>query len=249
MKKSMLSILCLTLILPLAGASANGPYIESRWTTSPPTIDGVFSPAEWISPQIAIDGPIHTFAYFVNDKDNMYVMVDALNDTTDDGLDDCLLWFYSSGVNKSVEIYGFGGTTHTNDFNAKIGFGTSPNEMASHKIYEFRIPLALINGQPCHTVYFCSPPFKEVFGRVSMPFDQTSDLDNIYPTDVDLNDVGTWAILKLANDRPCEVVGGEVQNVGIIAPVVTYAATIAAIALLSLSGIKLMKRSNNPFNF
>jgi hypothetical protein len=155
------------LVLVLPSVSAAGPVIHATWTSSPPTIDGVFTPGEWSGPQIVFEAPTYdetyvlpTYAYFVNDASNLYVMVDAVGDIVDDSSDECLMWFNYDGQGyalNEVKIEGKSGTETTAPFHAKIGFGSSPNGAVDHKIYEFSIPLSWLGIAPGQPIEFCSP--------------------------------------------------------------------------------------------
>ena len=50
------------------------PLIGSGWGYKSPTIDGVFSDAEWTNPQLLMEDPIPTNVYFRNDDSFLYVL-------------------------------------------------------------------------------------------------------------------------------------------------------------------------------
>jgi len=73
------------------------------FTLTPPTIDGTVSLTEWPgSPRFNIPSPINTYFYCMVDGANLYVMVDAVGDTSTsynhDTCDECLLTFWQGGV-------------------------------------------------------------------------------------------------------------------------------------------------------
>ena len=179
-----------TTVLP--SASAAGPVIYSQYTRTPPIIDGNFPPGEWSNPQIIFQAPTYpdtyvlpSYVYFVHDDLNLYVMVDAVGDTSDGSGDVCVLWFgYKADppyANVKIKITGSSGTEITAPFHAKVGYGSSPNAATSHKIYEFSIPLTYINAKPGEGIEFCSP--FEKFGG-SIPYDQGTTHDNVWPMEL-----------------------------------------------------------------
>ncbi|GAB4274006.1 MAG: hypothetical protein Kow0092_29370 [Deferrisomatales bacterium] len=63
--------------------AGGGPVIASAYTTSPPTIDGVVGFGEWpVGNRIEL---AHGFLTVVNDRHRLYVLVDLLEDSGDDG--------------------------------------------------------------------------------------------------------------------------------------------------------------------
>lgn len=86
---TLLLVSAAMVIVPFAYSQK--PEINSQWTNSPPTIDGKFTAGEWSNLQIVMtepDFPIDAFAYFMNDGSNLYVLVDAIEDTTQDTMDE-----------------------------------------------------------------------------------------------------------------------------------------------------------------
>lgn len=219
--------LCVALLFPVGLVRADGPVILSRWIVSPPSIDGLFQLGEWSAPQIIINGPIQTFVYFMNDQNRLCVLVDATGDVTDDLYDDCLLWFNANGTTVALEIYGTSGTTHSIGFSAAIGYASSPDSASSHKIYEWSIPFTYIGAQPCQPIRFCSPPVKSVPGfPVSMPYDEATGYDNVWPPNLNYTDLNTWATIRL----DCGV-GGEIlptNTLSLLAPYALMAVSAAA---------------------
>lgn len=233
------------LISSVIDVAAARPVINSIWTETPPTIDGAFMSGEWNSPQIFIENTtttIETYVYFMNDKVNLYVMVDAVGDTTDGGNDECLLVFHNNGTIRLFEIVGASGKVEHNDFYAVIGYGTSPNSAINHKIYEWSIPLTFIT-EPGKSVDFCSPPWKH--GIASMPFDSSTNKDNVWPSGLDERNPETWAIFKPASALP---VGGEIVDLDALEIIAFYLQRITphlfvlAIAVAIGAGILTTKR-------
>lgn len=185
-----------------------------------PTIDGDFSPGEWTNPQLLIESPIHTYVYFTNDDDFLYVCVDAANaaggDYTANVSDHCDLvfdtgndevwtqwyedYFHITGggtkehMVASATLYQW--TNHCN-FNAHVGlegaagFGASPNSGINHRIYEFKIPLGLLGASPGDTIGLSSWPD-------SLPYDADTGRHNTWPPGAELEDMGTWGDLVFA---------------------------------------------------
>ena len=213
MMKTVFFLLFLCFITP-SGVLGNGRILLiSEYDSVPPNIDGFFPPGEWSNHQIYIEGgvtTIETYVYFVNDGSNLYVMVDAIGDESDDDRDECLLSFFSNGVLTEAEIMGPDGTVKSGSFYAVIGYRDSPNNAEDHKMYEWRIPLSLINAEPGQSIDFCSPPFKhKPFETVSMPYDEETGRDNVWPEGVTYDTLETWGILKVS-DLP--VGGSIIQN-------------------------------------
>ena len=172
----------------------------------PPNIDGNFDNGFWpTNPQLTINSPILTHVYCMNDATNLYMLVDAVGDVTNDShCDECLLVF---GVDQvyEAEVWIISDVIYTNELptgtQVDIGFGISPNSANNHRIYEWRIPLASINATFGEQIDFASPAlYKQSCGAgpepVSMPFDggepDVSDSrDNEWPPGVTM-DRSTW---------------------------------------------------------
>lgn len=246
MKRFIPIAILLTLLIggsfAVAGVQAQRHTINSIFTTSPPTIDGQFSPSDtWSNPQLVLtppDFPIYTFVYFMHDASNLYVLVDAADDTTNNGDDQCLLVFNFSNLISDmirIRIMGFGGATVSNNFQAAIGFTGSPNNSSNHKIYEFSIPLDYINATSGLFVDFCSPPWEK---GVSIPYDSSTNRDNIWPLGLNMTsitDINFWGIVTLA----LPTVGGEIISVSSLALLAPWIAlTVAVLAI----GFTLLRR-------
>jgi len=222
------------------------PTIGGRWGYQAPIIDGVFSPAEWVNPQLLIEDPIPTNVYFSNDDAFLYVCVDAANEAGGDyslnGSDYCDLIFDT--VNKGVwdpghedyfNIRGDGNNSHmiANStpstwedhcaFDAHIGlqgvagFGESPNSLTDHRIYEFKIPFSLLEAAPGDTIGFSS-------GHNSIPFDALTDEHNVWPPGYDSSDMSTLGVLVLASSSPAAV--PTMSQWGMIGMAILFAAVL-----------------------
>ena len=173
-----------------------------------------------------------TFVYFMNDNSRLYVLVDASGDGTNDGSDECLLVFgFPPPNNVKVEIIGASGTRVTVNFDAAVGFDSSPNNQTAHKIYEFSIPFSYINAQPGQPLDFSSP----LSGKhLSMPYDATTARDNVWPVGLIESDISTYDTLDIGS--PPIPVGGymePVNKLSIIAPYLTLLGLVATIAIVA----------------
>jgi len=173
-----------------------------------------------------------TFVYFMNDNSRLYVLVDASGDGTNDGSDECLLVFgFPPPNNVKVEIIGASGTRVTVNFDAAVGFDSSPNNQTAHKIYEFSIPFSYINAQPGQPLDFSSP----LSGKhLSMPYDATTTHDNVWPVGLIESDISTYDTLDIGS--PPIPVGGymePVNKLSIIAPYLTLLGLVATIAIVA----------------
>lgn len=197
--------------------------VNSDWSTVTPGIDGNFSEGEWKNAQLLIEDPIHTYVYFTNDGEHLYVCVDAANaaggDYTANDSDYCHLYFdtghdevWTWGHEDAFTLYGNGDTEHlvaisptyilhctdwaSNHIGLQgaAGFGESPNSATDHRIYEFKIPLNLLSASPGDTIGFASPN-----GPNSLPYDADMGRHNIWPPGADINNLSTWGDLILAS--------------------------------------------------
>jgi hypothetical protein len=224
-------------------AYSQKPVITSRYTDSPPTIDGSFTAGEWSNLQIVMmepDFPIDAFAYFMNDDSYLYVLVDAIEDTTQDSMDECLLVFdFDSLIKVSVKGTSTSATKSSENFDAAIGFEGSPNSPIDHKIYEFCIPLDYINVDPGDSIDFCSPFWKEI---ASIPYDASrsgppEDVDNVWPPGIGYDDAfrtnkQLWGILSVGAFAP---VGGIITPTNKLVILIPYLALVALIgAVISI---------------
>ena len=172
--------------------------IKSMWTNSPPSIDGHMSAGEWSNLQITMTSPfpVEAYAYFLNDNNYLYVLVDAVGDTTNNPSDECLLVFDFAN-NVMLKVFGDSSKLPATGFDAAAGFDTSPNSPAvNHRIFEIRIPLSLINIEPGESVDICSPAWK---GR-SIVYDVTGNRDNIWPSGLNEGNLNTWGLLETSRE-------------------------------------------------
>lgn len=237
-------VLCLFLTLALFvsipnvygpnGTHPPRPILQSTWTDKAPKIDGVSSSGEWFNLVILMKPPsypIEAYVYMMNDNNWLYVLVDAVGDTTDEANDESLLMFdYDHGAPWiPVDIIGASGTTKSNSYRAAVGYGPSPHSSVNHKIYEFKIPLSHVNLVPGGSVDFCSP---EEAKAPSIVYDGATGRDNIWPYWLVLGDEGTWGVLFASLRTAGPAVGGyymEANRLAILAP---YA--VLAVGLLGL---------------
>ena len=251
-RKLFLSLLLASLIVLVgclvAPTYAVRPTISSRWTSNPPTIDGRFTLGEWFNLQITIQGPSFpdtyvkpTFVYFMNDNSRLYVLVDASGDGTDNSLDECLLVFgFPPPNNVKVEIIGASGARVTVNFDAAVGFDSSPNNQTAHKIYEFSIPFSYINAQPGQPLDFSSP----LSGKhLSMPYDATTFRDNVWPVGLIESDISTYGTLGVGS--PPIPVGGYMEPVNKLAIVTPYVALFGLVATVAVVIVKPWKKPEN----
>lgn len=246
-RKVLLTILFLALVAPLGIVAADRIVIYGEWIESSPNIDGVFTPGEWSNPQLYIEESstkaytgVQSYVYFANNRFKLFVLVDAINDTTDDANDECLLWFNSSGVFRMLSISGGGGTLiSTSDFTGAIGYGESPNNAANHKIYEWSILLSFINAMPGQSIDFCSPFQK---GSPSMPYDYSTGKDNVWPDGLIEGDMTTWGILALAFPKP---VGGYLTSIGMLVVLSPYLTLAIMVGIIVVGVVAVMKKRRN----
>jgi len=188
-------------------------------TGNAPVIDGTLSAGEWSgAPQLTILTPVQTNVYCRNDEQNLYILVNAIGDTTDDNTvipcaaapnnsrcDECLLVFGDPDQITAhiAEVWGKAGNIIGT--NAHLPAGTEVAiGMNSNRFYEWKIPLSSINAVPGQTIDFSSPLACKFAGsgeycipQASMPFDGATTNDNVWPVGVDVNDRTTWGSITL----------------------------------------------------
>ncbi len=229
------------------------PVIDSQWTNSPPTIDGVIGTGEWpVSPEIeftvGMGYPstyvLPTYVYFMNDATNLYVLVDAVGDGTDGpSHDECLLTFTYKSTFPYFEHYAriegtvaIQTTTGNIAFEGKLGYD-------GHKVYEFAIPFSEINARAGQSIDFCSPA---IGIKASIPYDgETPTRDNVWPLGLDVGNIDSWGIMQLQQQRtpsnPYHYVGGELFTANKLAVLSPYLALIG-LAGVVVSAAVLVKR-------
>jgi hypothetical protein len=208
------------------------PPIEGGWGYQSPTIDGVFSDAEWTNPQLLIEGPIPTNVYFSNDDAFLYVCVDAADeaggDFTQNGSDHCLLVFdtdhdeyTSEGRENMFIIYGNGNQVHhvahsdgshywIDDPNCD--FDACPGFPGLEGVVGFG---ASPNSPLNHRIYEFKIPlsllgaspgdtigFASPRDPESIPYDGDTFMHNMWPSDATATDLATWGDLVLASTPP-----------------------------------------------
>jgi hypothetical protein len=211
-----------------AAADRDKPVVESIALQSfPPVVDGVVDAGEWTGePQIVFDDDtitdpapqvVPTYVYFRNSGEDLYVLVDAVGDTTSDvggpyvG-DECLLLFGAGDRTVVAEVFGDQSTNLCDGTGAAVsgiavtaGFGASPNGAIPHRIYEWKIPLATLGASAGQDLDFVSPLQVKFIacgsqGSGSMPYDATSRHDNVWPPGIsylfDKTDRTAWGILR-----------------------------------------------------
>jgi hypothetical protein len=229
---ALLLVSAAAVIVPFAYSQR--PVINSQWTDSPPKIDGMFMAGEWSNLQIVMtepDFPIDAFAYFLNDNFNLYVLVDAIEDTTQDTGDECLLVFdFDSRIRISIKGTSDSTTKSSEDFDAAIGFESSPNSPNTHVIYEFCIPFSYLNIEPGDPIDFCSPFWKN---QASIPFDPSGgeNNDNVWPPEIGMGnewrtDRDLWGVLSSGREA---TVGGIITPTNKLAMLTPYLALVALI--------------------
>jgi hypothetical protein len=228
------------------------PQINSQWTNSPPSIDGIIESGEWSNLQITFQSPeypdsyvLPTYVYFMNDNTNLYVMVDAVGDTTDGASDECLLTFnyqdsppyfqhYAELIGTSTS-WGEGGNIASYD--GAVGFN-------SHKFYEFAIPLSAINAQPDQPIDFCSPAYG--IKGASISYDSETSKDNVWPQGLDVYYLNSWGILNFdqlsRSSAKMHSVGGIVTSVNKLMVLTPYLAVIGLIAATTATVLVVSRR-------
>lgn len=227
------------LVVPVVrSTSADRPVIHSRWTDTAPSINGAFETGEWSDPQIVFQAPTYpasyvlpTYAYFVNDLSNLYVMVDAVGDKTESVGDECAFVFNFDSATRVVVFVtaqNGGGQTSTAGVTATAGYGNSPNDGTPHRIYEFSIPLSLISAMPGQSIDFSSP---NVFFKPSMSYDPETGRDNVWPLNLNYLIEDTWGTLSLDSGTPVGGVLEPLNKAAILTPylsLITLLGTVAA---------------------
>jgi len=185
-----IAVMVLGVISP-AAAHYPDAVIYSSQAATVPTIDGSYNPVpgEWEDATLVDLGalnpqPMKAYGYFKHDVNFLYVLIDVIDDTTNDIEDESHLDFdtghdliASDGADDQFWIYGDGDTyhvvydssgpgyvTHCAPFDtglplhaglaAAAGMSSSPYGAGAHRVYEYKIPLALIQVSPGSTIGF-----------------------------------------------------------------------------------------------
>lgn len=213
-------VAAILLCLPMSAFAGRTPLVSHNVAGAGPNINGVVGNGEWPGPpQIVFNGNTEpsppytyinpTFVYFCNDLTYIYVLVDAVGDTTQDGGDECLLIF-ANGVDYILTEGFSDGTSCPVGITYASGFGSSPNSPNSHRIHEWRVPLSVINANPGQLIDFCSPHNSKYLclrpggsQGGSLGYDASNGNDNIWPPGlIEVNDMGAeqrgeWGLLQL----------------------------------------------------
>jgi len=218
--------------------------INSQWTNTPPTIDGVVGSREWSNQQLHLvpaDGyPIEAYVYVLNDASNLYFLVDAVGDTIDGANDECLLTFnYESSLPYFQHYARISGNTTSQSTSGNIVFEGSLG-FNGHKVYEFAILLSNINAQPGQVIDFCSPAYG--VKAASMPYDPDSNpiRDNVWPAGLNVTDLNSWGVLNTQRQQysppsdPSGHVGGELFAANKLAVLSPYLALIGFVAVAAV---------------
>jgi len=238
---------CLAVLLTISASMVLIQYVHSarrviysKFTSTPPIIDGEFAPGgPWTAnlqiTMLETEYPITAYVYILNDNNYLYFLVDAVGDTTDGPSDECLLVFNFHPPYVRVKVTGQGDyRTSGLPYDGAIGYGSSPNSASSHKIYEFGIPWSYIGIGVGESIDFSSPPWK----TVSMPYD-SGDIhspirDNVWPKNLVIEDIETWAIMYTSTSTSGPV-GGYLESSDrllIVAPYLALFGLITALAIV-----------------
>ncbi len=168
-------------------------------------------------------------------------MVDAVEDTVQNPLpipaDECLLIFDFES-NKVIRIRGNNTVSEksSEDFEAAIGFDSSPNSPNIHVIYEFSIPLSYLGIEPGDSIDFCSPFWKE---QASIPYDPSGGTsnDNVWPPEIGTGsewrtDRGLWGILSSGQETTVGGIVVPINKLVMLAPYLSLALIGAVISIM-----------------
>lgn len=255
---NVLTILMLGSSLAVGAEASMVPVLDSRWVYVPPIINGQFPATEsWGNPQLELMPPdyaIHTFVYFMNDHDRIYILVDAANlawgDYSEDLEDHCTIVLYNPLDNVTIKLTIFGderglvllgaGSTLADGIEMKAGFGPTPNSPRSHRFYEFSILCAIVTVTRTGAQWyrFASPPSL----LDSLPYDAATRRVNTWPPNVIPDDFDTYGIVRLATPA----VGGVVTPTKGLAPVFQYSGLALMVAA---AGLTLARKRRGESNY
>ena len=203
--------------------------LNSTYTTTVPIIDGNYysTPNEWPSntseAALEIIGPIHTLVYVKNDNSSLFMMVNAASvsgDYSEENEDHCTVYIYKAGKGLRVTIFG-DGTKYCESTNsvsspltwnaitcpagvtAADGFGPSPEKPASHRMYEFKLPLSAIGAVPGDIIYFASP--FDLINSLPFNYNSGSSTYNIWPESAAARDLDSWGQIQLGQSTQFSV--------------------------------------------
>lgn len=231
----LISLAIIILLCPLSrlGTTTEREQISSKWTQTPPIVDGKFEEGEWSNPQIIMRPPKYPLAadaYFSNNASHLYVLLDVTGDETDEEVyrlpcyyaDESLLVF---NFKAPVRVHLVGMTGHhpraSEGFDGTIGFGPSPSNPHDHRLFEFSIPLTLIRAALGQSIDISSPaggqttagPQKgQVICQPSIAYDAETRKDNVWPLGLQFSKVETWGILVIAEPQLSQTTTATTQT-------------------------------------
>lgn len=225
----------------IVSAHAQGPTILCQpLSGAAPTIDGAVGAGEWpATPNLTLqppDYPIELNFTCVYDTQNLYVLADAVGDTTESNWDECLLVFDLPPSHKIVEIW----KSDTAIVHRFDGGSSGQSEMGfdGHRVYEFMINLGSIGVQRGSALAFYSPAqFKGPGVWASMPYDNEPPYrDNVFPYDLHVT-AGTGEVISSVTGYATLVL----HNVA-PAPTLSPAGMICVALLLVAIGVRLLHK-------
>lgn len=219
----------------------------------PPTIDGLKGTGEWTgAANLSLRTPtypIDTDVYFRNDSTNLYVLVDAIGDTTDSNLDECLLVF---GLPPNVKIVEMWRDDSKNPVVQKNGSSAATaynmGMSGGHRVYEFRIPLSNLNLQPGQSTEFYSPiSLKQGYIHyASMPFDAGTNRDNVYPTGLSVTSSGNPLTITSVTGYSTVQLAAAQPDSPTTVPTLNEWGLMLLSAIIAGGGAILTRRLRNP---
>ena len=225
----------------IASAHAQPPTIVCQALSgAAPTIDGAIGAGEWpATPNLMLQPPNYPIeANFtcVYDAQSLYVLVDAVGDTTESDWDECLLVFDLPPSHKIVEIWK-SDTAFVHRFDGGSS-GQSEMGFGGHRVYEFRIDLDSIGLQRGGAIAFYSPAeFKGPGSWASMPFDNAVPTrDNIFPYDLRVTLGGGGAISSVSGYARIFL------TTNAVAPALSPVGLVCVVLLLAAMGVRLLHR-------
>ncbi len=235
------------MLFGIASARAQSPTIVCEpLSGGAPTIDGAIGAGEWpATPNLTLqppDYPIETNFTCVFDALNLYVLVEAVGDTTESDWDECLLVFDLPPHHKIVEIWK-SDTTIVHRFDGG-STGQSAMGFDGRRVYEFMIDLDSIGLHPGGAIAFYSPAeFKGPGSWASMPFDnQSPTRDNIFPHDLQVTAGDGDVISSVTGYSRLRLAGNAVSAP---APALSPGGMICGALLLVAFGVRFLHRRLN----
>jgi hypothetical protein len=128
----VVSAMVLSLLLVSSGKTGahTGDWIDSAWTTSPPTIDGSMTAGEWSDAASADLGAIPGNAFLAyllvkNDANFLYIAYDAVGDATVDSMDEAAVSF-DTGHDVTTTVGG----------ESEFSWGPGANNGQAHLVFD-----------------------------------------------------------------------------------------------------------------